>query len=402
MVWASLSDVPALEHVSIAAGDLVAVSIPPSPEWLEIVAETWTAGAAVLPVDHRLPPAEAAALLERARPTVVLEAGGARRVDGQRTEPDIALIVHTSGTGGSPKLAQFHRRAIDAAVASSALALEASDEDRWLCCLPLSHVGGLLVLLRAILLGAPVAVHARFDPEAVMAEPGVEFTSVVPTMLGRLVEAGADLSSFRAILVGGAHLSPDLRTRAERAGGNVVETYGLTETCGGVVYEGVPLPGTEMRIDADGGIQLRGPTLMQGYRFDEAGSAAAFTVDGWLMPGDAGEIDRDGRLHVVGRIDDLINTGGERVWPDQVEAALRDHPGVRDVAAGGRLDPEWGQHVAVWVVPVDPADPPSLEELRAFAARTLPRYAAPRELTLADRLPRTLSGKLRRASLRRD
>ena len=402
MVWASLSDVRALERVSIAAGDLVAVSIPPSPAWLEIVAETWAAGAALLPVDHRLPPSEVGALLERARPTVVLEADGTRRLDGRPAGPDIALIVHTSGTGGSPKLAQFHRRAIDAAVASSALALEASDEDRWLCCLPLSHVGGLLVLLRAILLGAPVAVHARFDPEAVVAEPGVVFTSVVPTMLGRLVETGTDLSSFRGILVGGAHLSPDRRARAERAGGNVVETYGLTETCGGVVYEGVPLSGTEMRIDADGGIQLRGPTLMQGYRFDEAGSAAAFTHDGWLRPGDAGEIDRDGRLHVVGRIDDLINTGGERVWPDQVEAALRDHPGVRDVAAGGRLDPEWGQHVAVWVVPADPADPPSLEELRAFAARTLPRYAAPRELTLADRLPRTLSGKLRRAALPRD
>jgi o-succinylbenzoate---CoA ligase len=402
MVWASLSDVPALEHVSIAAGDLVAVSLPPSPAWLDVVAETWAAGAALLPVDHRLPPAEAEALLERARPTVVLEVAGARRVEGRPAEADIALIVHTSGTAGSPKLAQFGRRAIDAAVASSTLALEASDEDRWLCCLPLSHVGGLLVLLRAIVLGAPVAVHTRFDPEAVLAEPGIAFTSVVPTMLGRLVETGADLSSFRAILVGGAHLPPDLRTRAERAGANVVETYGLTETCGGVVYEGVPLPGTQMRIDADGGIQLRGPTLMQGYRFDAAGSAAEFTDDGWLRPGDAGEIDRDGRLHIVGRIDDLINTGGERVWPDQVEAALRDHPGVREVAAGGRLDPEWGQHVAVWVVPADPAHPPSLDELRAFAARTLPRYAAPRELTLADRLPRTLSGKLRRAALPRD
>jgi O-succinylbenzoic acid--CoA ligase len=394
--------VPALEHVSIAAGDLVAVSIPPSPAWLEIMAETWAAGAAVLPVDHRSPPVEAEALLERARPTIVLDAGGARRVDGRPTDPHIVLIVHSSGTGGSPKLAQFDRRAIDAAVASSTLALEASDEDRWLCCLPLSHVGGLLVLLRAISLGAPVAVHARFDPEAVMAESGVAFTSVVPTMLGRLVETGADLSSFRAILIGAAHLSAELRTRAERAGANVVETYGLTETCGGVVYEGVPLPGTEMRIDADGGIQLRGPTLMHRYRFDEEVSAAAFTHDGWLRTGDAGEIDRDGRLHVVGRIDDLINTGGERVWPDQVEAALRDHPGVRDVAAGGRPDPEWGQRVAVWVVPADPADPPSLEELRAFAARTLPRYAAPRELTLADRLPRTLSGKLRRAALPRD
>jgi o-succinylbenzoate---CoA ligase len=247
-----------------------------------------------------------------------------------------------------------------------------------------------------------VTIHQGFDAAAVAAERGSAFTSLVPTMLGRLVAAGADLSAFRAILVGGAHLSPDLRASAERAGASVVETYGLTETCGGVVYEGEPLPGTQMRIDRQGGIELRGPTLMRGYRFDPSATGAAFTEDGWLRPADAGEIDGEGRLHVVGRFDDLINTGGEKVWPDEVEAALREHPRVRDVAAVGRPDPEWGQRVAVWVVPADPSDPPSLDELRAFAARTLPRYAAPRELTLAERLPRTASGKLRRAALPRD
>jgi o-succinylbenzoate---CoA ligase len=390
--------VPALEHVSVSSGDVVAVSWEPGPAWFDLVAEIWGAGAALLPIDHRLPTSEVRPLLERARPTVTLDADGARRIDGAPADPGVALIVSTSGTGGAPKLAQFDRRAIEAAVASSALALGASDEDRWLCCLPLAHVGGLLVLLRAILLGAPVTIHAGFDAHAVAVERDSAFTSLVPTMLGRLVAAGADLSAFRAILIGGAHLSPDLRANAERLGANVIETYGLTETCGGVVYDGVPLPGTEMRIDPEGGIQLRGPTLMRGYRFD----TEAFTEDGWLRPGDAGEIDREGRLHVVGRFDDLINTGGEKVWPDEVEAALREHPGVRDVAVGGRLDPEWGQRVAVWVVPADPADPPSLEELRAFAARTLPRYAAPRELTLAERLPRTPSGKLRRAALPRD
>lgn len=393
---------PALEHVALAGGDVVAVSLPPGPGWIEVVAETWTAGAALLPVDHRLPHTERGALLDRAKPTVVLDRGGGRRVDGEPADAGISVIVQTSGTGAAPKLVQFDRSALDAAVASSALALGATARDRWLCCLPLSHVGGLLVLLRAIVLGAPVTVHARFDPVAVAAERDVAFVSLVPTMLARLVDAGADLSSFRSILVGGAHLSPDLRERAERAGGAVVETYGLTETCGGVVYEGIPLSGTEMRIDGDGGIELRGPTLMRGYRFDAVGTAAAFTPDGWLRPGDAGEIDRDGRLHVVGRIDDLINTGGEKVWPDEVEASLRAHPAVREVAAGGRLDPEWGQHVAVWVVPSDPSDPPSLEDLRAFAARSLPRYAAPRELILTDRLPVTSSGKLRRAALPRD
>ena len=383
-------------------GDVVAVSLEPGPAWLDPVAETWAAGAALLPIDHRLPPREAGALLERARPTVSLDAVGARRIDGEAADPEIALIVHTSGTGGAPKFVQFDRRAIDAAVASSASALGASADDRWLCCLPLAHVGGLLVLLRAVLLGAPVTIHTGFDAAAVAAERGSAFTSLVPTMLGRLVAAGAELSAFRAILVGGAHLSPQLRASAERAGASIVETYGLTESCGGVVYDGVPLPGTEMRIDPEGGIELHGPTLMRGYRFDPSATAAAFTEDGWLRPGDAGEIDREGRLHVVGRFDDLINTGGEKVWPDEVEAALRQHPRVRDVAAGGRPDPEWGQRVVVWVVPADPSDPPSLDELRAFVARSLPRHAAPRELILAERLPRTASGKLRRAALPRD
>ena len=383
-------------------GDVVAVTLEPGPAWLDLVAETWAAGAALLPIDHRLPPRQVGALLRRARPTVSLDAAGARRIDGEAADPAIALIVHTSGTGGAPRFVQFDRRAIDAAVASSASALGASDADRWLCCLPLAHVGGLLVLLRAVLLGAPVTIHPGFDAAAVAAERGSAFTSLVPTMLGRLIAAGAELSAFRAILVGGAHLSPDRRASAEHAGATVVETYGLTETCGGVVYDGVPLPGTEMRIDPEGGIELRGPTLMRGYRFDPSATAAAFTEDGWLRPGDAGQMEGEGRLHVVGRFDDLINTGGEKVWPDEVEAVLREHPGVRDVAAGGRPDPEWGQRVAVWVVPADPSDPPSLDELRAFVARTLPRHAAPRELILAERLPRTASGKLRRAALPRD
>jgi O-succinylbenzoic acid--CoA ligase len=394
--------VSALEHVSVTRGDVVAVSLEPGPVWLDLVAETWAAGAALLPIDHRLPPREAGGLLERARPTVSLDAAGPRRIDGEAADPEIALIVHTSGTGGAPKFVQLDRLAIDAAVACSASALGASDGDRWLCCLPPAHVGGLLVLLRAVVLGAPVTIHPGFDAAAVAAERGSAFTSLVPTMLGRLIAAGAELSGFRAILVGGAHLSPDLRASAEQAGASVVETYGLTETCGGVVYDGVPLPGTEMRIDPEGSIELRGPTLMRGYRFDPSATAAAFTEDGWLRAGDAGEIDAEGRLHVVGRFDDLINTGGEKVWPDEVEAALREHPGVRDVAAGGRPDPEWGQRVAVWVVPADPSDPPTLDELRAFVATTLPRHAAPRELTLAERLPRTASGKLRRAALPRD
>jgi len=223
-------------------------------------------------------------------------------------------------------------------------------------------------------------------------------TSIVPTMLVRLLDADVDLSRYRAILVGGAHVSPELRARATHAGARAIETYGLTESCGGVVYDGSPLPGIEVRID-DGGIELRGPTLMVGYRFDEEATRAAFTEDGWLRPGDAGELDADGRLHVVGRIDDLINSGGERVWPEEVEAALRSHAKVAEVGVGARPDREWGERVVAWVVPRDASDPPTLEELRDHAAETLPRHKAPREVVVVGELPRTSGGKLRRRQL---
>jgi o-succinylbenzoate---CoA ligase len=278
--------------------------------------------------------------------------------------------------------------------------LEASPQDRWLCCLPLAHVGGLLVLLRSVLLGAPVTVHRRFDPEAVAAEADSAFVSLVPTTLVRLLDAHADLSHFRAILVGGAAVPAWLADRARAEGANVIETYGLTESCGGVVYDGRPLPGTEVRIDGDGGIQLRGPTVMRGYLDDAEATTRAFTDGGWLRAGDAGWIDGEGRLRVAGRLDDLINTGGEKVWPAEVEAVLQGHPGVAEVAIVGRPDPEWGQRVVAYVVPSDPTAPPSLEALRDHVALSLPRHSAPRQLVLVpEGLPRTPSGKVRRAAL---
>jgi O-succinylbenzoic acid--CoA ligase len=389
-----------LENAGLTTGDVVAVALPPSTDWLEIVTEVWEAGATLLPVDVRVPEPESANLVRSAKPTVVLSPRGWERTDdGEPADRGVALIVHTSGTAGRPKLAQFARSAVDAAVAASALALEATPRDPWLSCLPLAHVGGLLVLLRAVLLGAPVVVHENFDVHGFAAERATTFTSLVPTMLARLLDARVDLVRYRAILIGGARLPDELAERARAAATHVVETYGLTESFGGVIYDGRPLPGVEMRIDADGGIELHGPTLMLGYRFDLEGSRRAFTDDGWLRPGDAGEIDGEGRLHVIGRIDDRNDTGGEKVWPEEVENALRRHPKVRDVGVGGRPDAEWGERVVAFVVPVDPTDPPTLEELRDAAARSLPRYRAPRELVLVQELPRTGSGKLRRAAL---
>jgi O-succinylbenzoic acid--CoA ligase len=389
-----------LEDAGLSPGDVVAVTLAPGPEWLDLVHEIWDAGAALLPVDPRLPPSGSRTMVRAARPTVMLDSDGWRRLaDGAPESTDVALIVHTSGTGGVPKLVRFDHAAIEAAVNASALALEATLHDRWLCCLPLAHVGGLLVLLRGVLLGAPVSVHPTFDPAAVAAEREPVFTSLVPTMLRRLLDAGVGLADYRAVLVGGAPLAPHLRSRAEDAGVRVVETYGLTESCGGVVYEGRPLPAIEVRLDGEGSIELRGPTLTLGYRFDEGATRRAFTPDGWLRSGDAARFDADGRLRVIGRLDELINSGGEKVWPQEVERALEDHPKVAEVAVAGRPDPEWGERVVAFVIPRDPGDPPTLEELRAHAGACLPRHTLPRELVLSTGLPRTAAGKVRRAAL---
>ena len=197
--------------------------------------------------------------------------------------------------------------------------------------------------------------------------------------------------------MGGAALSEDLAARAAGAEARLVPTYGLTESCGGVVYDGEPLAGTEVRIGDDGEIVLRGPTVMRRYRLDPAATTAALDAGRWLRTGDAGAF--DGRLRVDGRIDEAILTGGERVWPAEVEAALRPHPDVADVAVAGRPDPEWGERVVAFVVPADPNRPPAIEDLRRFTARRLAGYKGPREVVLVDRLPRTRSGKLMRRLL---
>jgi acyl-CoA synthetase (AMP-forming)/AMP-acid ligase II len=154
-----------------------------------------------------------------------------------------------------------------------------------------------------------------------------------------------------------------------------------------------------VRLDPAGGIEASGPTLMEGYRFDGAATGAAFTTDGWLRTGDLGSFAEDGTLTIQGRADEAIRTGGETVWPQEVERALATHPKVGDVAIVGRADPEWGAHVAAFVVPASPDDPPTLEDLRAHGAERLARFKLPRELRLSAEIPRTASGKVRRASL---
>ena len=389
-------------HRRAAAGELVAYDLPAGPAWLDVLAAHADSGAAFLPLDPRWTDRERRRILELARPALVVTTDDeVLYADGAPADPERSwAVVATSGTSSDARLAALPRAALGAAVAGSLDALAIGPTEPWVCCLTPAHVGGLLVLLRGVLGGAPVTVHERFDPNRLLREaPDGAHVSLVPTMLRRLVDTGADLGRFGTLLIGGGALEPELASAAGAAGAHVVSTYGMTETCGGVVYDGRPFPGTEVRVDPEGRIELRGPTLFDGYRADPAATGAAFTTDGWFRTRDLGALE-DGVLQVAGRADDAIRTGGETVWPDRVEAVLRTHPKVRDVAVRGVDDPEWGSVVGVWVVPSDSEDPPSLDELREHCRETLARYKAPRSLTLIDAIPRTPSGKVRRGALR--
>jgi O-succinylbenzoic acid--CoA ligase len=394
-------------HRWASPGELVAYALPPGFHWLEILAAHAHSGASFLPIDVRLSDPEQQRLIDLARPSVVVRPDEETILaDAAPVDPDTSwAVVPTSGTGGVPRLAQLSRASIGAGVAGSLDALEASAYDPWVACLSPAHIGGLLVLLRGAFTGSRVTILDRFEPGALLAEaPDGAHVALVPTMLERLVRGGGDLTQLGVLVVGGGALDPALRTAAETLGGRVVSTYGSTETGGGIVYDGRVFDGSEVRIATErpgaiGGIELRGPTIMDGYRADPAATADAFTSDGWLRAGDVGRIDTAGRLHVRGRADEAIRTGAETVWPDEVEAVLRTHPEVADVAVAGRPDPEWGAHVTAWVVPVKPQDPPTLEELREHCRDDLARFKAPRDLRIVTALPRTASGKVRRADL---
>ena len=402
-----LPDVEGTAHRWATSGELIAYALPPGFHWLEILAAHAHSGASFMPIDVRLADREQARLIDLARPSVVVRPDEETILaDATPVDPDRAwAIVPTSGTAGAPRLAQLSRPALGAAVAGSLDALDASAYDPWVACLSPAHIGGLLVLLRGAFTGSRITILDRFEPGTLLAEaPEGAHVSLVPTMLERLVRGGGDLTRLGTLLIGGAAIDPGLRAAAETLGGRIVATYGSTETGGGIVYDGRVFEGSQVRIAAGqreepGAIELRGPTIMDGYRADPAATADAFTSDGWLRTGDIGRLDAAGRLTVRGRADEAIRTGAETVWPDEVEAVLRTHPAVADVAVAGRPDAEWGEHVTAWVVPTNPADPPVLEQLREFCRDGLARFKAPRDLRVVTSLPRTPSGKVRRAEL---
>ena len=329
---------------------------------------------------------------------------------GQEIDDDIAVVVPTSGTTGTPKGAMLSARALVAS--ASATHDRLGGTGTWLLALPTHHIAGLQVVIRSALAGTvPVELDTTygFDPaglaDAVAAMgSGRRYASLVAAQLAKCLpdrDALAALAELDAVLLGGGPAPARILEEAAAADISVVRTYGMSETAGGCVYDGRPLDGVQIRIEGSGQagrIVLGGATLATGYR--NPPDPDPFAEPGWFRTDDVGALDDSGSLRVLGRADDAISTGGLTVLPQPVEAALATHPAIADCAVFGVTDESLGQRVVAAVVLQGDAAAPSLEELRAHVATTLPRSAAPREVHLLDELPRRGIGKVDRSALK--
>jgi O-succinylbenzoic acid--CoA ligase len=375
----------ALAAAGVRRGDRVAIALPPQAPFVEALHGCLLLGAAAMPIDPRLAPRERAALTRSATLVVDEPLQGEEGGGYEPQADDVALVVHTSGTTGAPQPVELTYRNIQASALASAAMLGLDRDERWLCPLPLSHVGGLMVLLRSAIY-ATTAVLDGLD----RLHEDVTIVSLVPTQLARALDARIE-PHVRLVLLGGAGADRALLTRARDAGWPVAPTYGLTQACsqvtvaepGDVDTAGHPLPGTRVTIAPDGEILVSGPTVAGG---------------GTLHTGDLGRLDERGRLIVTGRKADTIVSGGENVAPAEVEAVLREHPAVADAGVFARPHPEWGEAVTARVV-LRPGATATEADIRAFAAERLARFKVPKTVELANTLPRTASGKLRRREL---
>jgi O-succinylbenzoic acid--CoA ligase len=406
LTWAELHErasaaAGTLAAGGVEAGDRVALALPAGTDFVIALHAILLRGAAVLPVDLRLAAAERADRTAAATylvdapldagPPVLASTPAAPREDA------VALAVHTSGTTSAPKLVELTWGNVTANALGSAIALGFDRRERWLCPLPLTHVGGLMVLLRSLIYGTathllPPPFDAARATDALL-EDGITLASLVPTMLGRMLDAGlAQPPSLRAVLLGGAPADPALLTRAAAAGVPVAQTYGLTEACSQVTTSapgepetaGWPLPQVHVALEPDGEILVSGPTVAGG---------------GVLRTGDLGRLDARGRLTVIGRKADTIVTGGENVAPAEVEAVLLAHPAVAEAGVFARPHPEWGEAIVARVL-LRSGENATTDELRAFCGERLAAFKVPKALELADApLPRTASGKLLRRAM---
>jgi O-succinylbenzoic acid--CoA ligase len=371
----------------------------------DAVRRCWDGGRAILPINPAFTPREIETLLAQLRPTHVAYGSDVAEPhpEGLPAPADTAAIVVTSGTEGAPKGVELTRDGMDVMGRGYSAGLDAGPSDRWLACLPLHHVASLGALARAYVTGVPYTVHDSLDLERVARSPreeGTTIVSLVPTVMKRLLDAGAPLHEYRRVITGGAPCPPALRSRADEAGVTVVDAYGLSETWGGFALDGAPIEGAEVRLaDRDDEITVRGPMVMRGYRLDPVRTAGAFDDDGWFHTGDVGTIE-GGRVRVIDRLKDVVITGGVNVSPTEVEAVLSRHPDVADACVVGMPDDEWGEIVMAFIVPRAGVSAPSLDELRAFGRSALSGAKLPRATRVVDAIPRTASGKPLRRLLR--
>jgi O-succinylbenzoic acid--CoA ligase len=384
-----------LSALGVQPGDRVAIALPARRAFVETLHGCLLLGAAAVPIDLRLRPAERRAQAASCatvvrRPLDGLADTGAA-LSATHDLDATAIVVHTSGTTSGPRaVALTYGNWLWSALGSAA-ALGVQRDDVWLCALPLSHVGGLSILVRSTIYATRVVLHERFSAEAAADELATRATlvSVVPTTLARLLDAGLrHPQHLRAALVGGAPVTATLLERAAAAGVPAVVTYGMTEACSQVTTGGPRLFCTPVRTGARREVLVAGPTV----------APAALSGDGWLHTGDEGALDADGILTVTGRAGDTIITGGENVAPTEVEAVLESHPAVAEAAVHGSPDPEWGERVVATVV-LRGDHTATEDELRGYCRVRLAGYKVPRVFRFTRELPRTVSGKLLRRSL---
>ncbi|MGA8354539.1 MAG: AMP-binding protein [Solirubrobacteraceae bacterium] len=416
----ALAGATALAQQGIARGDSVAVALAPGIPFAVALHACWLAGAGAVPVDVRFSAAEREAITAGSalvidRPLLVAETEAGPSLTASLPHDldldAVAVVIHTSGTTSQPKRVALTFGNLLWSAQGSAVALAVDPQERWLCTLPVCHVGGLSILARSAIYATTAVVHERFDTEqaldALMTQE-ITLVSVVATTLVRLLDAGlAHPPRLRCALAGGGPVPRALLERAAAAGVPVCQTYGLTEACSQVstvpldclagagpagvaaMGAGRPLFCARVRIDRDGEILIAGPTV----------APAALAEDGWLHTGDLGSLDADGNLHLIGRKADTIISGGENVAPAEVEAILEAHPHVAEAAVVGRSDARWGEAVTAIVVP-RAGVALDTELLREHCAAHLAPYKVPKQvLAITGPLPRTRSGKLLRRQL---
>ena len=374
---------------------LIAVDLPASTKFVETVLRVWNEGDVVLPVDQRLPQiaknqlysqlgVDAVATSPNDFSSVSFGTSQSGSVgEAQLLEaliPGDALVIATSGSTGDPKGVVHTHRSLQASAEMVGQRLDLSSEDHWWLCIPAAHIGGFGVIARSLHYRSRLTFGYAEDQRTIddAVAGGANRTSVVPTLVNR-----HKFDGFTTVLVGGAP--------SRRLPTNAVSTYGLTETAGGIAYDGRPLSNIEVSV-REGEILLRTPTLARTYRHRPLSLR-----DGWLATGDIGRL-VDGRLVVDGRKDDLIITGGVKVWPNVIETRLREHPLIEDAVVAGRPDAEWGQIVVAYVECAT-AETPTLEQLRSHVKETLSPAHAPQRVVVMNSIPRTILGKVRRSEL---